>query len=519
MLFFKFYDVEDSVVGSKSKFLLSFFALAMAISGFASAEEKKTGTAEQTLAKAETLPEESVSTTHSVEIGGQTIPYTATTGTINLKEEATGKIKASIFYTAYTRNDVTDKTKRPIIYLFNGGPGSSSVWLHMGLFGPKRVAFDNGYAVPPYQFVNNDFSMLDAADLVFIDPVSTGYSRPGQGEDAKQFHGVEEDIKSVAEFIRLYTTRNDRWQSPKYLAGESYGTTRAAGLAGYLQDNHYMYINGVILVSSILNFQTISDSHGGNDLPYISYLPSFAATAFYHKKLSPELQKDLQTTLREVENFAITEYAQALMQGDTIDLPFRQKVIEKLSRYTGLSKEYIDRANMRVSGPHFAKELLRDQKRTLGRFDSRYKGSDSNACGSTPESDPSFDAVAGAFTGAFNHYISDELKSKRDQEYKILTSVQPWNYSPANNQYLNVADTLREVMTKNPTLQVFVASGYYDLATPYFGTVYTFNHLGLEPELRPHVTMKYYGAGHMMFIDYPSLTQMKVDLVNFLKQK
>lgn len=503
----------------KSTFFLLTLTLVVTASHFARAEETKTGASEKTLARPDASSEDSVSTTHSVKINGQSIPYTATTGTINLKEEASGKVKASIFYTAYTKNDVVDKTKRPIIYLFNGGPGSSSVWLHMGLFGPRRVAFDNGYAVPPYQFVNNEFSMLDDADLVFIDPVSTGYSRPAQGEDAKQFHGVEEDIKSVAEFIRLYTTRNDRWQSPKYLAGESYGTTRAAGLAGYLHDNHYMYINGVILVSSILNFQTISDSHGGNDLPYISYLPSFAATAFYHKKLSPELQKDLQSTLREVENFAITDYAQALMQGDTLDPSARQKIIEKLSRYTGLSKEYIARANIRVSGPQFSKELLRDQKRTLGRFDSRYKGSDSDACGSTPESDPSFEAVAGAFTGAFNHYISDELQSKHDQEYKILTSVQPWNYSPANNQYLNVADTLREVMTKNPTLRVFVASGYYDLATPYFGTVYTFNHLGLEPELRPHITMKYYGAGHMMFIDYPSLTQMKVDLSDFLKQK
>lgn len=503
----------------KSKFFLITLAIFFTTSHFAMSEEKKELTVEPSSAKSDALTDDTISTTQSVKINGQSVDYKATTGTLALKNEATGKVKASIFYTSYIKEGVTDKTKRPIIYIFNGGPGSSSVWLHLGLFGPKRVLLENGYATPPYQVVNNEFSMLDQADLVFIDPVSTGYSCAAQGEDPKQFHGVEEDIKSVAEFIRLYTTKNDRWQSPKYLAGESYGTTRAAGLAGYLHDHHYMYVNGVILISSILNFQTLNDFNGGNDLPYITYLPSFAATAFYHKKLAPELQKDLQATLKEVENFAITEYAQALLQGDTIEPAIRQKIIEKLSRYTGLSKEYIDRANMRVSGPRYGKELLRDEKRSLGRFDARYKGNDTDGCGSVPEFDPSFDAVAGAFTGAFNHYICDELKCKREEEYRILTSVSPWNYSPANNQYLNVAETLKDVMSKNPKLKVFVASGYYDLATPYFGTVYTFNHLGLEPDLRSHVTMKYYGAGHMMFIDYPSLSQLKTDLSNFLKQQ
>ncbi len=467
--------------------------------------------------KQENILDRNVTTNHTIKIDGKEIHYKATAGNLSLKSDD-GKSKANIFYVAYTKDDVVDKAERPITFCFNGGPGSSSVWLHLGTFGPRRVDFDeNGYANPPYHLVDNEYSLLDKTDLVFIDPVSTGFSRASPGEDVKQFHGVEEDIKSIAHFIRLFVTQNSRWESPKYLAGESYGTTRAAGLSGNLHDEHYIYCNGVILVSSILNFQTINDHQNGNDLPYILYLPTYTKTAAYYHKLAPELEKNMDKTMQEVQNFALNEYTLALMQGDSIDEKSRLNIIERLAYYTGLSKDFIDRSNLRVNNLHFSKELLRNEKRTIGRFDSRYKGIDSHACGETFEYDPSATAIFGAFTAAFNDYIRSELKYETDEEYKILTSVQPWNYNKATNQYLNVGENLREVMTKNPSLKVFVASGYYDLATPYFATDYTFNHLSLDPSLRSHITKKYYDGGHMMYVQKVSLIKLKKDLADFYK--
>jgi carboxypeptidase C (cathepsin A) len=457
-------------------------------------------------------------TKHSLTLAGGKLDYQATAGTLVLKEDE-GKPLANIFFVAYTKLGVDDLTRRPITFAFNGGPGSSSVWLHLGAFGPRRVQLgDNGEALPPpYRLVDNEQTLLDLTDLVFIDPVSTGFSRPAEGQGAKQFHGVQEDVQAVGDFIRLYVTRFQRWDSPKFLAGESYGTTRAAGLSGYLQDRHGMNFNGIILVSSILNFETARFDEG-NDLPYVLFLPSYTATAWFHNKLASDLQADLRKTLDEVEPFAVKEYAPALMKGDKLTLDERQQVARKLARFTGLSEDYVLRANLRVEILRFTKELLRTERRTVGRYDSRFKGMDSDAAGERHEYDPSYAIVQGAFTATVNQYLRGDLKYESDVPYEVLTpKVQPWDFGNAKNRYLNMAPTLRSAMTKNPDLRVFVANGYYDLATPYFATEYTFNHLGLEQPLAGHVSMGYYPAGHMMYIDKGSHEKLKKDLAAFLQ--
>lgn len=457
--------------------------------------------------------EEIVETKHEVMINGQSITYRAVAGNLIIKDEKC-QPKASIFYISYTKEGVSDLRERPVTFCFNGGPGSSSVWLHLGVLGPKRVYLnENGDALPPYHLVNNEFSLLDVTDLVFIDPVSTGYSRAIPYEEAKQFHGVEEDIKSIAEFIRLYLTRYQRWDSPKFIAGESYGTTRAAGLAGYLHDKYFIYTNGIVLISTVLNFQSI-EFNVGNDLSYLLFLPSYTATAWYHKKLNPTLQANFLETIQKAREFVNKEYALALFKGDLLSLSDRHRIVEQLAQLTGLSPEYIDRSNLRVDMMHFVKELLRNQRETVGRFDSRFKGIDANIVGEYFEYDPSAENIFGAFTSTFNQYVQTELKWTKDSHYKILTNLQPWDYG-ISNQYLNVAETLRSVMTKNSYLRVFVGNGYYDLATPFFATEYTFNHLGLDSSLRDHVTMKHYDAGHMMYIYRPALIKLKQDLAHF----
>lgn len=468
--------------------------------------------------KNEVVKEEFVNSSHSVKIGGVDIPYQATVGT-QLLSDTKGNSKASIFYVAYTKDNPDDLRNRPITFCFNGGPGSASVWLHLGVLGPKRVDMDNEgkVAKTPYHLIDNSYSLLDQTDLVFIDPVSTGFSRAVPGEDPKQFHGVEKDIQSVAEFIRLYITRNERWESPKFLAGESYGTTRAAGLAQELHDNHHLYLDGLMLISNVLNFQTIHFSEG-NDLPYILFLPTYTSTALYHHKLDPDLQEDEKKTLEEVEHFAYGEYAQALMYGDQLEKAQRDNIIDKLARYTGISKDYIDKSNLRLHIFRFAKELLNHEQRTIGRFDSRVKGIDSDLCNDVFEFDPSFENIVGAFTATFNNYIRSDLNWKRDEEYQIIADVQPWDYGTATNQFLNVGEKLRNVMSKNTMMDIFVASGYNDLATPYFATEYTFSHLGLDPSLRDHITLENYEGGHMMYLYLPSLVKLKTDLSQFIKQ-
>ncbi len=466
-----------------------------------------------------------VETKHSFNLNGKEINYTVTAGTMVMKEETTDrekesegeKPKAVFFFVAYTKNDEKDKIKRPITFSYNGGPGSSSVWLHLGLLGPKRVVMGDAGALlpPPYGLEDNEFSLLDETDLVFIDPVSTGYSRPVEGQKAREYHGFKKDIESVGDFIRLYTTRYGRWFSPKFLAGESYGTTRSAGLSGYLQDRHGLYLNGIMLISAVLDFSTL-EFEPGNDLPYILFLPTYAATAYYHGKV--HTRRPLRKFLAEVEKFAAGEYAAALARGAALNKRQQTLVAEKLAWYTGLSQEYIEQTNLRPVIYRFCKQLLRDKRRTVGRLDSRFLGMDRDAAGEVWESDPSMDAIIGPYTAALYNYVRNELKFESDLPYEILTGkVSPWSYSDHENRYVNVAETLRHAMCVNPHLKVHVANGFFDLATPYFATQYTFNRLGLERELQDHISMSYYEAGHMMYIHEPSIRVLKDTLAKFIQ--
>ncbi len=466
-----------------------------------------------------------VETRHSVTIGGKEIKYTALAGTMVMKEEGTDrnkesegeKARAQVFFIAYTRDDVEDRATRPITFCFNGGPGSSSVWLHMGALGPRRVLLkdDGQLPAPPFKLVNNEYSLLDVTDLIFIDPVSTGYSRPVEGQKAREWHGFSKDISSVGDFIRLYTTRYKRWLSPKFLAGESYGGTRAAGLADYLQERHGMYLNGILFVSPALDFTTI-DFYVNNEVPYVLFLPGYAATAWYHGKLKS--RRPLQSLLREVEQFAAGEYASALLQGDRLPKRERALIVAKMARYTGLSPEFIERSNLRINDQHFFKELLRDRGQTTGRLDSRLLGRDRLGVTEHPEYDPLMTATSGPYTASFYHYVRADLNFESDLPYEIITDfVWPWSYSEFENQFVHVGEKLRSAMTRNPFLKIFVANGYYDLGVPYFATEYVVNHLGLDPETRKNVSMGYYESGHMMYIHQPSLAKLKDDLANFIR--
>lgn len=459
-----------------------------------------------------------VTTSHTLRAGGETIHYTARAGTLVLRSDD-GEPRASFFVVAYTR-DGADPAKRPVTFTFNGGPGSSSVWLHMGAFGPKRVVYaddDGRAAAPPYRYIDNDATILDASDLVFIDPVTTGFSRAVPFSDAKKFHGFDADVESVGQLIRLWTTRNNRWSSPKFLAGESYGTTRAAGLAGWLQDQGY-YLNGIMLISSILNFGT-ARFDSGNDLAYVLFLPTYTATAWYHKRLPPELQsRRLEDVVAESERFALGDYNTALMQGDRLPDANRRAVVARLAQLTGLTPAYIEQTNLRIHISRFDKELLRTERRTAGRLDSRFIGIDLNAAGDEPDYDPSYAAIFGEYTAVLNDWVRRGLKFETDLPYEILTGkVRPWSYGAYENRYLDVSETLRAAMTRNQHLKVLVANGYYDLATPFAATDYTFARMQIDPELRKNVTTTYYPAGHMMYIHRASHKKLREDVLAFLK--
>jgi carboxypeptidase C (cathepsin A) len=495
-------------------FLLVVLSFAVS-SGFAADEPKAAEKKDEK--KKDENEEKLVETKHTITIGGKALAYTAKAGTIMLRDRE-NKAVASIFYIAYTLDGVTNRASRPVTFSFNGGPGSSSVWLHMGVLGPKRVLLeDDGSPLPPpYQMVDNDYSILDETDLVFIDPVSTGYSRAVKPDDAKKYHGVQEDLTSVGEFIRLYTTRNDRWTSPKFIIGESYGTTRAAGLSGELSDRHRMNVNGIMLVSTVLNFQTLSFAPM-NDLPCVLFLPTYTAAAWYHKKLPEDLQKKpLNEVLAEAESFASGEYNQALLQGSGLSADARKNIVAKLARFTGLSQDYIERADLRISIHRFTNQLLASEGKVVGRFDSRYKGFIRDRLSETMEYDPSGEAVFSAYASTFNHYVRSDLKFESDLPYEILTGVGPWNWN-SENRYLNVAETLAYAITRNPFLKVHVASGFFDLATPYYATRYTFNHLAVNPELRKNISMDDYTAGHMMYLNLPDLKKQKADLARFIQ--
>lgn len=474
--------------------------------------------------KSEDIPKDNiVETQKSINIQGKSYNYTTTTGTIVLREEEEEKApqpKATMFFVAYTLNDVKNPASRPLTFSFNGGPGSSSVWLHMGLLGPQRVIAEKGGqpVPPPYKLIANEHSLLDTTDLVFIDPVSTGYSRAVPGEKDKQFHDFEKDVRSVGEFIRLYTSRYTRWSSPKFLIGESYGTTRAAALSGFLQKDYGLFLNGIMLISSILNFQT-AQFQPGNDWPYMLFLPTYTAGAWYHSKLPQDLlDKDLSQVLDEVKVFSETEYNLALMQGDLLQGEEREAMVSKLARFTGLSPDYVRQTNLRINIHKFTKELLRNERKTIGRLDSRFTGLERDATGLTTTYDPSYAVIQGPYTASFNHYVRAELNFESDLPYEILNpkTNQNWKYDTFQNKYVDVAETLRGAMCMNPFLKVFVANGFYDLATPFFATEYTFRHLSLEPEVRKNISMGYYQAGHMMYTNAECLAQLKADLTKFV---
>lgn len=468
---------------------------------------------------AKPAPEEKpVVTHHEIRVGGKPLPYTVTTGMLPIKNN-TGETEANMFFMAYTADNVAGGAKRPLMFSFNGGPGSASVWLHLGALGPKRVKMlDEGMMpAPPYQLVDNDYTWLDQTDLVFIDPVGTGYSRAVRPDLGRKFWGVQGDIESVGEFIRLYLTRYERWASPLFLVGESYGTTRAAGLSGYLIE-HGVAFNAVLLLSSVLNFQTLQFSKG-NDLPYILYLPTYTATAWYHKKLSADLEQNLQKTLTEVEKWAETGYAEALAKGDALTAAERQEVIDKLARYTGLEKRFIDNSNLRIEIMRFTKELLRDRKRTVGRLDSRFVGFDELAAAETPDFDPSLSAIRPPFTAMFYNYVRSELGYKTDLQYYVLGGgIGQWDWGGGRGGgFADTSEALRSAFAKNPYMKLFVASGYFDLATPFFATQYTLNHMGLDPSLRGNIRTDEYEAGHMMYIRNESLAKLKRDVSAFLR--
>ena len=453
-------------------------------------------------------------TKNSCTVSNKKIDYTTHTGYLDLRND-TGKLIAKIFFTYY-KKDNEEAGKRPICFTFNGGPGSSSVWLHMGGLGPKRVALqDDGTATaPPYQIINNEYSWMDKSDLVFIDPVATGYSKPASGESPKQFHGYVEDIQSMGSFIRHFLSRYERWASPKFLAGESYGTTRAAGLSKYLQDSYRIFFNGIFLISPVLNFGT-NDYYIGNDLPRALYIPSYTAAAWYHKKLAPALQADLQKALKESETFALGEYASALLKGGWMSESEKEKIAEKMSYYTGLSKEYCLQANLRVEEDRFYKELRRKDGLTIGRLDARFTGRDFDDVGERVSYDPSFTNIDGPFTSSLNDYFTKELNFKEERAYNIFGDVRPWNYNNVQNQFLNVAESLRDAMTKNPALKVYVGSGYYDFATPYFTAAYDVEHMFLRPEAKKNIKHYFYTSGHMYYINKPDLIQFKKDVDAF----
>lgn len=450
---------------------------------------------------------------HAMQLGGSTLRYTSTAGMLPIRNEETGVAEGYIFYVAYTKDDVSDPSTRPITFVFNGGPGSSTVWLHMGAFGPKRVTLlpDGTAPAPPYHYEDNPNTLLDQTDLVFLDPVGTGYSRPANPKLGPKFWGVNEDIASVGEFIRLYLTQNQRWGSPKFLAGESYGTTRAAGLSGYLADRG-IALNGVVLISAILNFST----RMGDDGP-VAFLPSYAAIAWYHKKLPPDLQRQtLEQVTAQAEQWAGTGYRLALAKGATLTPAERQAVVDTLARFTGLSRAFIEANDLRISLARFDAELLRDQRRTVGRLDGRFTAFAIDGGAERVAFDPSEANIRNSFTPVLNDYVRRELGYEDDMVYYILGGgIGRWA-PQAPGSPTDVTPALERAFAKNPHMKLYVAMGYYDTATPYFPVEYTLAHLAISPEARRNITTGYFAAGHMVYIDQPSMAKLRSDLREFL---
>lgn len=457
-------------------------------------------------------------TQHAITIGGQQLAYTATAGYMPLTDES-GKLQANIFYVAYVRQGVDGGAPRPITFAFNGGPGASSMWLHLGV-GPKRVPLAaNGTALPPSTVLtDNEATWLGFTDLVFVDPVGTGYSRVAEGVDAHQFYEVSRDIQVAGYFVRRYLTRYQRWLSPKFILGESYGTTRAAGLTTRLQDAAGIDVNGVILLSCALDFATFSFD-AANDLPYVLALPSYAATAWYHKKLQGALQADLTETLRRAENWALNEYLIALAKGDALSDTERAQVVQQMAQFTGIAQSELARDRLRIGPLRFGKRLLRDDSRILGRLDGRVTSPDGSPGSEYADTDPAFFLVTGPLVAALSDYMRRDLQYRTDVRYEFLSKEanHSWKWLSGGQGYVYVADELAEAMSHDARLRVFAGAGYFDLATPYLAQRYTFDHMGLERSLRGHITFKSYPTGHQIYTDPASAQKLKEDVEAFVK--
>ncbi len=472
-------------------------------------------------AKIPDAAKEPVRVTNTVTIAGQRVAYVAETGMLPILKND-GATRASVFYVAYTRTDKAENgnlksEKRPVTFCFNGGPGSASVWLHLGALGPRRAKMneDGSQPAPPFALVDNEYSILDSSDLVFIDPVATGFSRAAKDEKAEQFFGVDGDLDSVGEFIRLWTTRHERWLAPKFLLGESYGVFRAAGLAEHLRGRYGLYLNGLILVSGVLDFATIYNVPG-NDLPYPLLLPAYTAAAHFHKKLPPDLQADLSKALAEAREFANGEFLSALHAGAAVTPDEKQKVVVELSRLTGLTSEVIKDNNLRIDEGTFRKQLLHNEGLILGAYDARLTGRDGDAAAQGPGFDPSSAAVTGPFSAAMNSYARSELKFEDDLPYELIAGVQPWNYG-VRNGYANASERLASVMNQEPYLKLLVVGGRCDLVCPIDTMRQSLEHMGLAAEQRKNIFYAEYDAGHMMYINLPDLKKLQGDVEKFLQ--
>lgn len=502
--------------------ILTFFLIAFTLAAVSAQDDNADKSAEKEKAEEEKKksdPPKPVSKLASVEIGGKKVDYEVTAGTIALPDGANPeKKRAEIFFVSYVVEKAEGEPERPISFCFNGGPGSSSVWLHLGAFGPRRVQLDEAgtgetLAPPPYGLVDNEHSILDETDLVFIDPVSTGFSRAEEQKKAGEFHGFDGDIESVGQFIHQYCSKHGRWNAPKYLMGESYGGLRAGGLADHLQDRYGMYLNGIVLVSAVLDFTTILFGDD-NDLPYELFIPSYAATAKFHGKGvgdSPAAAHDAAA------EFVRTEYAAALRAGNALSEEKRAEVVGKLAEFTGLSEADVDRADLRLDSSYFRKLLLREAGNSVGRFDSRVLGIDAEKAPNYPDYDSSYAVVYGPFASALNHYLRVEVGFESEEVYEILTrAVHPWDYKRFSNRYVSVTSKLGEAMTMNPHLRVFTAVGYYDLATPPVAIEHSLNHLPIDRSLKDNIEFYYYDGGHMMYTNLEALAELKTDLAKFL---
>ncbi|MHA6780291.1 S10 family peptidase [Pseudonocardia saturnea] len=462
-----------------------------------------------------------VTTAHTLRTPTGELAYTATAGRIVLRHEkhTDGTFdghepRAEVFVVAYTL-DGADPATRPVTIAFNGGPGSSSVWLHMGLLGPRRVEMGDAGALtgPPWGVVDNPESLLAHSDLVFVDPVSTGYSRAVTGGKPADFHGYTPDVETVGELIRLWITRNGRWGSPKYLAGESYGTLRAAALAEHLQERHGLYLNGLMLISSVLDMGTIRFTEG-NDVPYPLFVPTYAAIAHHHGRHG---SRPLAEVLAEAEEFATGDYPWALARGNRLSDDDRDRIAATLARLTGLSETYVRRARLRIEHFRFFRELLRDEGRTVGRIDGRFTGWEPDDAGEGVSYDPSIAAIVGPYTAAVNAYVRGELEYASDLPYEGLSDrVHPWSYKEFEGRAVSVVGKLAAAMRTNPHLRLHVASGYHDGATPYLATEHTLAALPVPDELRSGIEMRYYEAGHMMYVHDGSRRAQSADLAAFV---